>query len=99
DMDFEGPPEMKQAILKRAEQGIYGYTIKSDTYINAIITWFQKRHHWEIKPEWITDSPGIVTSLSLAVDLFSEPGSSVILQSPVYYPFYDVIRMNGRQVA
>src|SRR5690606_2664587 len=61
--------------------------------------WFAKRHNWEINPAWLTDSPGIVTSLSMAVDLFSEPGSSVIIQSPVYYPFYDVIRMNGRKVA
>jgi cystathionine beta-lyase len=99
DMDFESPPAVQLALQKRTAHGIYGYTIKSNAYINSIINWFKRRHDWEIKPQWITDSPGIVTSLSMAVDLYSEPGSSVIIQSPVYYPFYDVIRMNNREIA
>ncbi|WP_379133951.1 MalY/PatB family protein [Paenibacillus sp. sgz500958] len=99
DMDFESPPAVKEAILRRAEHGIYGYSVGSEAYQRAIISWYEQRHGWKLKPEWITDSPGIVTSLSLSVELFSEPGSEVILQSPVYYPFYDVIQMNGRKVA
>jgi cystathionine beta-lyase len=99
DMDFESPPAVQAALQQRVSKGIYGYTIKSETYTNAIVQWFKRRHEWVIKPQWITDSPGIVTSLSLAVELYSEPGSSVIVQSPVYYPFYDVIRMNNREVA
>lgn len=99
DMDFESPPAVKEAILRRVEQGIYGYSVASEPYKEAITSWFLRRHGWNIRPEWITDSPGIVTSLSLAVELYSEPGSEVILQSPVYYPFYDVIKMNGRNVA
>jgi cysteine-S-conjugate beta-lyase len=94
DMDFESPPAIIKALQDRASQGIYGYTIRPDTYLTAITSWFDRRHDWRINPTWITDSPGIVTSLSLAVELFSEPGSSVIIQTPVYYPFYDVIRMN-----
>jgi cystathionine beta-lyase len=99
DMDFESPPAVQAALQQRVSKGIYGYTIKSETYTNAIVQWFKRRHEWDIKPQWITDSPGIVTSLSLAVELYSEPASSVIVQSPVYYPFYDVIRMNNREVA
>ncbi|CAM3831693.1 MalY/PatB family protein [Marinicrinis lubricantis] len=99
DMDFDSPPAIKDALIKRAAQGVYGYTIKPDSYVDAIVNWFTRRHGWALKPEWLCDSPGIVTSLSLAVDLFSEPGSKVILQSPVYYPFYEVIKMNGREVA
>ncbi|RXZ83320.1 pyridoxal phosphate-dependent aminotransferase [Paenibacillaceae bacterium] len=99
DMDFESPPAVQESLRKRTEQGIYGYTIKTDDYIDAIRSWFKRRHNWEIESKWISDSPGIVTSLSLAVELFSKPGDAVILQSPVYYPFYDVIRMNGREVA
>ncbi|QGQ95767.1 pyridoxal phosphate-dependent aminotransferase [Paenibacillus psychroresistens] len=99
DMDFESPPAIKKALQDRAAQGIYGYTIRPESYLSAITSWFERRHKWQIDPAWITDSPGIVTSLSLAVELFSEPGSSVIIQSPVYYPFYDVIRMNDRQIA
>jgi cystathionine beta-lyase len=98
DMDFESPPAVKAALQDRAAQGVYGYTIRPEGYLSAISSWFERRHNWAINPKWITDTPGIVTSLSLAVELFSEPGSPVIIQSPVYYPFYDVIRMNDRQV-
>ncbi|WP_025688741.1 aminotransferase class I/II-fold pyridoxal phosphate-dependent enzyme, partial [Paenibacillus zanthoxyli] len=93
------PPAVKEALVRRAEQGIYGYCIQSGSYIDSITGWFRRRHDWGISKEWISQSPGIVTTLSLAVELFSEPGAEVILQSPVYYPFYDVIKMNGRQVA
>lgn len=99
DMDFQCAPAIVDAITKRAAQGIYGYTVKTESYTDAITGWFKRRHGWDIDPEWITDCPGIVPALSIAVDRFSEPGSPVILQSPVYYPFYDVIRMNGREIA
>ncbi|WP_189031062.1 MalY/PatB family protein [Paenibacillus albidus] len=99
DMDFESPPAVKEALKRRLEQGIYGYSVPSEGYTQAITGWFRRRHGWDIAPEWISDSPGIVTSLSLSVELFSEPGEAVILQSPVYYPFYDVIQLNGRKVA
>jgi cystathionine beta-lyase len=99
DMDFESPPAVKESLLRRAAQGVYGYTIKSEDYTDAILGWFDRRHNWKLEKEWLTDSPGIVTTLSLSVEQFSKPGDRVIIQSPVYYPFYDVIRMNDRQVA
>ena len=99
DMDFESPPAVKQALLRRVEEGIYGYSVPSESYKDAIVDWYRRRHDWQITPDWITDSPGIVTSLSLAVELLTNLGDEVIIQSPVYYPFYDVIRMNDRKVA
>lgn len=99
DMDFESPPAVKEALVARAAQGVYGYTFRPDSYTTAIINWFKRRHHWTIDPAWLTDTPGVVPALSLAIDIFSKPGDKVILQSPVYYPFYDVIRMNGREIA
>ncbi|GAB7056804.1 MULTISPECIES: MalY/PatB family protein [unclassified Paenibacillus] len=99
DMDFESPPAVRKALEARAALGVYGYSIKNEAYVDAIIHWYQRRHGWTIEREWLSDVPSVVTSLSIAVDVFSEPGGSVILQSPVYYPFYDVIRMNGREVA
>ncbi|WP_150266912.1 MalY/PatB family protein [Paenibacillus tepidiphilus] len=99
DMDFECPPAVKEALVRRAEAGIYGYSTDSGSYREAIVRWFAGRHGWKLQEEWITDSPGVVTSLSLAVELFSEPGSEVIIQPPVYYPFFDVIRTNGRKTA
>ncbi|PZE21693.1 MalY/PatB family protein [Paenibacillus xerothermodurans] len=99
DMDFPSPPAVREILKRRADLGVYGYAIHTDSYFDAIVDWFRQRHNWEIQPSWITDSPSIVTSLSLAVELFSEPGAPVVIQSPVYYPFYDVIESNGRVVA
>ena len=99
DMDFESPPAVKQALVERAKHGIYGYCVRSNEYVQAIVDWYARRHAWQLKSEWISDSPSIVTTLSLCVEQLSEPGDAVIVQSPVYYPFYDVIQMNGRKAA
>ncbi|WP_127532350.1 MalY/PatB family protein [Paenibacillus kobensis] len=98
DMDFEPPREVVEAIKARANEGIYGYTIRTEGYHKAVEGWLKRRHNWQIKHEWITSSPGVVPALSIIVQAFTNPGDSVILQSPVYYPFYDVIKMNGRVV-
>lgn len=98
DMDFLSPPAVREVVEKRAALGIYGYSFREDRYLDAIVQWFRRRHGWTIEPDWITDVPSVVTSLSLSVEQFSEPGSDVVLQSPVYYPFYDVIRSNGRNI-
>ncbi|MGX4584473.1 MalY/PatB family protein [Paenibacillus chitinolyticus] len=98
DMDFEPPKEVVEAIKRRAEHGIYGYTMRPQSYYDAIVGWLSRRHGWRIEQDWLSSSPGVVPALSLAVQTFTQPGDGVILQSPVYYPFYDVIRMNGREV-
>ncbi|WP_035121433.1 MalY/PatB family protein [Cohnella panacarvi] len=98
DMDFRPPQEVVDAIVSRAEEGVYGYTIRTQGYYDAIIGWLERRHGWSVKQEWLSSSPGIVPALSLMVLAFTNPGDSVILQSPVYYPFYDVIKSNGRTV-
>jgi cystathionine beta-lyase len=98
DMDFEAPKEVVEAISRRAKEGIYGYTIRTQGFYDAIIGWLSRRHQWSIKQEWISSSPGVVPALSLMVLAFTEPGDRVILQSPVYYPFYDVVKANGRTV-
>lgn len=98
DMDFPCPEPVRVELTRRAEAGIYGYTFRTGEWFEAIQGWYRRRHGWEIEKEAIVSSPSVVTSLSLAVELFSEPGAGVILQAPVYYPFYDVIRSNGREV-
>ncbi|MWC26833.1 putative C-S lyase [Paenibacillus sp. MMS18-CY102] len=98
DMDFEPPHEVVEAIKERANQGIYGYTIRTKGYHEAVEGWLERRHGWKIQHDWISSSPGVVPALSLVVQAFTKPGDGVILQSPVYYPFYDVIRMNDRVV-
>ncbi|MBU5672455.1 pyridoxal phosphate-dependent aminotransferase [Paenibacillus sp. MSJ-6] len=99
DMDFKCSPAIVEAVVARASQGIYGYTIKSQEYVNAITGWFQGRHQWMIDPSWLTDSPGVVPSLSIAVRTLTSPGDQVIVMSPVYNPFYDVIVKNERSIA
>lgn len=98
DMDFTSPPDVVNAVMRRAAQGIYGYTIYDDEYSDIVRGWFKKRFNWDICGEWLTFTPGVVTALSLAVDCFTEPGDKIIIQPPVYYPFYDVIRENGREL-
>ncbi|MFC5402786.1 MalY/PatB family protein [Cohnella soli] len=98
DMDFEAPKEVVDAIKQRADLGIYGYTFRTQDYFDAVSGWLDRRHGWKIEQEWITSSPGVVPALSLLVLAMTEPGDGIILQSPVYYPFYDVIKMNGRNV-
>ncbi|MDF2837232.1 MAG: class and aminotransferase [Paenibacillus sp.] len=99
DMDFPSPPAVQEIVKRRAEIGAYGYAIRTDDYAESIVNWFRRRHNWTIDAAWLGDTPSVVTSLSLCVEQFSEPGGQVVLQSPVYYPFYDVIESNGRQVA
>lgn len=98
DMDIETPDFIVDAIKKRAEHPIYGYTIRPDSYNQALVNWMQTRHQWEIKSEWISHSPGVVPGLVLSLLAFTNPGDKVILQSPVYFPFYHSILGNGRQL-
>lgn len=98
DMDFECAEPIVRVLKERVEAGIYGYTFRTEEWFDSITGWYRRRHDWGIDKDSIAISPSVVTSLSLAVDLFSEPGAGVILQSPVYYPFYDVIKSNGRKV-
>ncbi|MCR8656972.1 MalY/PatB family protein [Paenibacillus endoradicis] len=99
DMDFYSPPAVQKVLQQRTDIGIYGYSIKNKQYFEAITNWFERRHHWTVQPSWIVDVPSVVTTLSLSVDLYTKPGDAVVLQSPVYYPFYDVIEGNDRKVA
>lgn len=99
DMDFKCAPAIVEAVVARASHGIYGYTIKSEDYVEAITGWFRDRHGWNIDSSWLTDSPGVVPSLSIAVRTLTSPGDQVIVMSPVYNPFYDVITKNKRSIA
>jgi cystathionine beta-lyase len=98
DMDFKTPDFIVDAIKKRAEHEIYGYTFKPDSYFNSIIGWMKRRHNWEIKKEWISFSPGVVAGLTLAVETFSKPGDEVVVQPPVYFPFFDCVKGTRRKM-
>lgn len=95
DMDFKSPEPVINAVVEKAKQGIYGYTSRPESYNEAIINWYRNRHNWSIKNEWLSFSPGIVPALSFIVNSFTNRGDKVIIQPPVYYPFYNVINNNG----
>ncbi|MGM0602065.1 MAG: MalY/PatB family protein [Bacillota bacterium] len=95
DMDFRSPEPVINAVVEKAKQGIYGYTSRPESYNKAIINWYRNRHNWSIKKEWLSFSPGIVPALSFIVNSFTNRGDKVIIQPPVYYPFYNVINNNG----
>ncbi|WP_050607690.1 MalY/PatB family protein [Clostridium niameyense] len=95
DMDFETVPEVTEALIKRAKHGIYGYSSNSDSYYDAIINWMKNRHGWNIKKEWITLSPGVVMAVSALIRTFTHPGDKVVIQKPIYYPFFKCIENNG----
>ena len=98
DMDFRTPDFIIKAIKSRLEHEILGYSIKPGSYYDSIIKWLGRRHNWDIKKEWISFSPGVVPALNMAVMAYSRPGDKIILQSPVYHPFYAAIENNGRRI-
>ncbi|MFY9153408.1 MAG: PatB family C-S lyase [Prolixibacteraceae bacterium] len=98
DMDFRTPDFIVDAIKKRAEHEIFGYSFRADSYNQSIVNWLKRRHNWEIKPEWISFSPGVVAGLTLAIEAFSKPGDGVIIQPPVYFPFFDSVKGTNREM-
>ncbi len=98
DMDFKSPPAVVDALRKRAEHGVYGYTMRPNSYYEAIINWMKKRHHWAIQKEWIAHSPGVVPALSLLIDTYTQPGDKVVIQPPVYHQFAQAISLQGRKI-
>ena len=98
DLDFRTPDFIVDAIKKRVEHEIFGYTFRSDSYYNAIIGWMKRRHDWEIQKEWISFSPGVVAGLTFAIETFSKPGDGVVVQPPVYFPFFDCVKGTKRKM-
>lgn len=98
DMDFEVAPGISDAIIKRSHEKIYGYTSRPSEYIESMTSWYQRRHNLYLEQENIIYSPGVVTSLSVAVNTLTEKGDGIIIQPPVYFPFFEVIELNERRV-
>lgn len=97
DMDFKAPDVIVEAMTTRMQQGVFGYAGRSDSFYASIINWFDRRHGWKIKKEWIVVTPGVVPALSLALQTFTQKGDGIIIQPPVYFPFDHSIQLNGRE--
>ncbi len=98
DMDFETLPEVKQAILDRAQLGIYGYTAVDPTYHQAVIGWLARRQHWTIEDKWLVHTPSVICGIHTAVRAFSAKEDLILIQPPVYHPFFHLIHQTHRRV-
>ncbi len=97
DMDFKTAPCAIEALVERAEHGIFGYTMAQDGYYEAVQGWFETRHGWRPEREWFVMTPGVVFALAMAINALTQPGDAVVIQPPVYYPFRSMIVDNGRK--
>lgn len=90
DMDFPASPEVQSAIRMRMEHASYGYTLLDDEDLWAVCGWLSRRHRWEVDPSWVLCSPGVITSLRMAVMALTQEGDGVVIQPPVYPPFFQI---------
>lgn len=95
DMDFRTAPCIIKALHDRVEHGIFGYTSVPESYYEAVMSWFERRHGWKISREWIQYTSGVVPAISAVIKAMTEPGDKVIVQTPVYNCFFSSIRNNG----
>ena len=98
DMDFMVPECVRKAAREYADFGIYGYYKVPDAYYQNFIDWEEKYHHCHIEKQWLRFSPGVVSPINWYVNMKTQPGDGIIVLTPVYYPFLDAIRDNGRQL-
>ena len=98
DMDFRSAPEIIDSLRARVEFGVFGYPWMTNSAREAVAEWEWKRHGWKIDPSDVEFTPGVVTALAMGVNAFTEPGDGVMIQTPVYPPFFRVIEDNGRRI-
>ncbi len=98
DMDFEAAPAIREALQKRVEHGVFGYAIVQDSYYDAVINWYERRHQWHIEREWIQYTTGVVPAISAVIKALTMPGERVLIMTPVYNCFFSSIRNNGCEV-
>lgn len=99
DMDFASPPAVLDALARRIKHGVFGYSDAADEgYFNALKIWYKKRFDWEIHPEWLVKTPGVVFAICAAIRGLTQPGDAVMIQQPVYYPFESSVKINKRRL-
>ncbi|MGI5854056.1 MAG: MalY/PatB family protein [Bacillota bacterium] len=98
DMDFAAAEPILKALHQRIDHGVFGYTVAGAGVRQAVIDRMKSKYGWEVKPEWLIFTPGIVSGLSFAVKAYTKVGDHVVIQSPVYHPFMDATVNNGCQI-
>src|SRR5512143_335552 len=98
DMDFPVARPIVEALQKRAEHEFYGYTQAGPEVVDSVVDRLQRKFGWKIQPEWVVFTPGVIPALNAAVRAFTHPGDEIVIQQPVYYPFFGAITNNGCQI-
>lgn len=98
DMDFETPEFITQALRKRLDHSLFGYTVEPEDYWPTVIKWIKEHHQWDVKCEWLSYIPGIVKGIGMVINVFTKPDEKVIIQPPVYHPFRLTPEGNHREV-
>ncbi len=98
DMDFPTAPCVQKALAERAAHGIFGYSRPDGRYYDAVRSWFRDRHGYAVRDEWIVNTPGVVFAIAAAIRAFTKEGEGVLIQKPVYYPFFNTIQALDRRV-
>ncbi len=98
DMDFLTPPYITDAIIKRANHGIFGYPVREESYFTSLMSWLERRHQWKINQDWVSFCPGVVPAVNMAVLAYTKPGDKIITQPPVYFPFFTAITDHNRSL-
>jgi len=98
DMDFRSPPCVRNELAKLAKHGVLGYSYADARYMESLGVWFWDRFRWDIRPEWLVNTTGVVNAIHIAIRSLTEPGDVVMTQEPVYYPFADAVRLTGRKL-
>ena len=98
DMDFRAPQCVLDALTEKARHGIFGYSETKADYFDAVHDWLSSRFGWEVRPEWLVKTPGVVFAASMAIQALTQEGEAVLVQEPVYYPFAESILANRRRL-
>ncbi len=98
DMEFNTAPPIKEALKGLVDNAILGYTHPTDTYYDAVLSWMKRRHNFDVKKEWIIQTPGVVDALGLLIEIATKPCEGVIILTPVYYPFDMAVLAKDRKI-
>lgn len=98
DMDFEVAPAIQKALADRVAHGVFGYTQVDDSYYDAVISWYERRHQWTIDRRWMLYTSGVVPAVSCSIKALTLPGENVLVQTPVYNCFFSSIKNQGCQI-
>ncbi len=98
DTDFKCPQPVIDAMVERAQHGIYGYPVNDQNFEKSIVNWQKKRFGWEINPDWVEYTPAVIPAIIYAMYAFTNPGDNIVVQMPAYHPFHAIIPNNGRHI-